>query len=117
MAEVLPSVSDSAPSKGWFKLPLANYLATAEEVVGCGRMPEISRFFGIVIRMYFDDHNPPHFHAAYAGNEAQVGIEPIAILDGALPNRAASMVFEWAALHQLELILASAAQCWASRED
>ena len=59
-------------------------------------MPEISRFFGIVIRMYFDDHNPPYFHAAYAGNEAQVGIEPIAILDGALPNRAA--------LHQLELI-------------
>jgi hypothetical protein len=35
-------------------------------------MPEISRFFGIVIRMYFDDHNPPHIHAIYAGNEAQV---------------------------------------------
>jgi hypothetical protein len=55
-------------------------------------MPEISRFFGIVIRMYFDDHNPPHFHAIYAGDEARVGIEPIAILEGALPNRAASMV-------------------------
>jgi hypothetical protein len=39
-------------------------------------MPEISRFFGIVIRMYFDDHNPPHIHAAYAGYEGQVGIEP-----------------------------------------
>ena len=67
-------------------------------------MPEISRFFGIVIRMYFDDHSPPHIHAIYAGNEAQVGIEPIAILDGTLPNRAASMVFEWAALHQRELM-------------
>jgi len=67
-------------------------------------MPEVSRFFGIVIRMYFDDHNPPHFHAMYAGDEARVGIEPIAILEGALPNRAASMVFEWAALHQAELM-------------
>ena len=67
-------------------------------------MPEVSRFFGIVIRMYFDDHNPPHFHAAYAGSEAQFGIEPIAILEGALPNSAASMVFEWAALHQSELM-------------
>jgi hypothetical protein len=48
-------------------------------------MPEISRFFGIVVRMYFDDHHPPHFHATYAGNEAQVGIEPIAVLAGTLP--------------------------------
>jgi len=67
-------------------------------------MPEISPFFGIVIRMYFDDHNPPHFHAIYAGREVQFGIDPIAILDGDLPNRAASMVFEWAALHQRELM-------------
>ena len=67
-------------------------------------MPEVSRFFGIVIRMYFDDHNPPHFHAIYAGNEAQVGIDPIIFLEGKLPNRAASMVIEWAALHQRELM-------------
>lgn len=67
-------------------------------------MPEISRFFGIVIRMYFDDHNPPHFHAIYAGNEAEIGIEPISLLEGALPSRAASMVFEWAALHQKDLM-------------
>ena len=67
-------------------------------------MPEISRFFGIAIRMYFDDCNPPHIHAIYAGSEAQIGIEPIAILKGALPNRAASMVFEWAAIHQRELM-------------
>jgi hypothetical protein len=67
-------------------------------------MPEISRFFGILIRMYFDDHNPPHFHAIYAGNEAEIAIEPIETLEGRLPARAASMVFEWAALHQRELL-------------
>lgn len=67
-------------------------------------MPEVSRFFGILIRMYFDDHNPPHFHAIYAGHEAQIGIDPIVILHGRLPNRAASMVIEWAAIHQRELI-------------
>jgi hypothetical protein len=71
---------------------------------GYTEMPEISRFFGIVIRMYFDDHNPPHFHATYAGQEAQIGIEPIGILEGALSRRAASLVIEWAALHQTELI-------------
>jgi len=67
-------------------------------------MPEVSRFFGILIRMYFDDHNPPHFHAIYAGSEAKVGIQPIIFLEGGLPNRAASMVLEWAALHQRELL-------------
>ena len=66
-------------------------------------MPEISRFFGIVVRMYFDDHAPPHFHARYAGAEAVVAIDPIHVLRGDLPPRAASMVIEWAALHQREL--------------
>ena len=68
-------------------------------------MPEVSRFFCILIRMYFDEHNPPHFHAIYAGGEAQVGIEPIIVLEGKLPNRATSLVIEWAALHQRELLL------------
>lgn len=67
-------------------------------------MPEISRFFGIIIRMYFDDHDPPHFHAIYGNEEALVGIEPIEVLRGGLPRRAASMVVEWAALHQRELM-------------
>ena len=67
-------------------------------------MPELSRFFGIIIRMYFDDHPPPHFHAIYGDQEVQVGIEPIVILNGTLSRRAQSMVFEWAALHQLELM-------------
>jgi len=67
-------------------------------------MPEISRFFGIIIRMYFDDHPPPHFHAVYGNSEAQVGISPIAILESDLPRRAISMVVEWATLHQSELM-------------
>jgi len=69
-------------------------------------MPKISRFFGILIRMYFDDHNPPHFaiHAIYAGNEAEIAIDLIDLLEGKLPSRAASIVFEWAALHQRELL-------------
>ena len=67
-------------------------------------MPEISRFFGIVIRMYYDDHPPPHFHALYAGKEIQVGIDPIMVIQGALPRRATSMVIEWAALHQHSLL-------------
>ncbi len=67
-------------------------------------MPEVSRFFGIVIRMYFDEHMPPHFHAIYAGAEIEVGIDPIAVRQGGLPQRALSMVVEWAALHQRELL-------------
>jgi hypothetical protein len=67
-------------------------------------MPEISRFFGIIIRMYFDEHAPPHFHAIYGEHEAQVGISPITVLRGGLPRRAESMVIEWAALYQRELM-------------
>jgi hypothetical protein len=66
-------------------------------------MPEICRFYGIVIKMYYNDHAPPHFHAEYADRELVVGIAPIAILAGEAPTRVRSMVFEWAALHQQEL--------------
>jgi hypothetical protein len=67
-------------------------------------MPEISRFFGIVIQMYYDEHAPPHFHALYSGDEAQITIDPIQLWRGELPPRALSLVIEWAALHQRELI-------------
>lgn len=67
-------------------------------------MPELSRFFGISIRMFYDDHNPPHFHAIYAGAETEVGIDPLTILRGRFPRRALGMVLEWAALHQRELL-------------
>ena len=67
-------------------------------------MPEISRFFGIVIRMYFFDHEPPHFHASYAGHEAQVRIDSVGLLNGELPARTFALVREWATLHQAELL-------------
>jgi len=66
-------------------------------------MPEVSRFYGIIIRMYFDDHAPPHFHAEYAEHEAVVDLEETRIIAGDLPARAFSLVKEWTALHQQEL--------------
>lgn len=66
-------------------------------------MPEVSRFFGISIRMYYDEHNPPHFHAIYAESEAQIGITPISLLEGQLPRRALGLVVEWAAERQPQL--------------
>lgn len=66
-------------------------------------MPEISRFFGIVIKMFFNDHEPPHFHAVYAEHEALIVIETLEIYRGNLPARALSLVREWAVLHQHEL--------------
>ena len=66
-------------------------------------MPELSRFYGIVIRMYFDDHAPPHFHAAYGSEEAVIGIDSLALLHGHLPPRAQGLVVEWASLHHAEL--------------
>ena len=66
-------------------------------------MPELSRFYGIVIKMYFGDHDPPHFHAEYAEDHAVLNIDTLAILGGRLPPRALGLVAEWAALHQDEL--------------
>jgi len=66
-------------------------------------MPELSRFYGIVIQMYFDDHPPPHFHAIYAGSKAVIDIETLAIIKGELPPRARGLVIEWASIHQDEL--------------
>ncbi len=66
-------------------------------------MPELSRFYGIVIQMYFGDHPPPHFHAIYGGNKAVVDIETLALIEGQLPPRARGLVIEWATIHQDEL--------------
>src|SRR3990172_3852204 len=66
-------------------------------------MPEISRFFGIVIAMFFDDHNPPHFHARYGSYSITIKIEDFAILEGHLPPKALGLVIEWADIHKEEL--------------
>jgi Domain of unknown function (DUF4160) len=67
-------------------------------------MPEISRFFGLVIRMYFLDHAPPHFHASYGDHEAVLGISPPRLLTGQLPRRALALATEWATLHEAALL-------------
>lgn len=67
-------------------------------------MPEISRFFGIVIKMFHNDHAPPHFHVEYAEHRALVDIQTLSIIGGRLPARARGLVIEWATLHQDELL-------------
>ena len=67
-------------------------------------MPEISRFFGIIIGMYYNEHNPPHFHAKYGDDEAQFNINTLEIIRGNLPARAKALVLEWAAEHRPELL-------------
>ncbi len=67
-------------------------------------MPEISRFFGISIKMFFGDHLPPHFHAEYGDFNAQIDIRALVIIQGELPPRALGMAIEWASRHQQELL-------------
>lgn len=66
-------------------------------------MPTISNFYGIFIRMYYDDHPPPHFHAYYEGLEVQISIKSLEVLQGSFPPRALGMVIEWAFQHRQEL--------------
>ncbi len=68
-------------------------------------MPTISIFFGIAIQMFWYDHSPPHFHATYAGEEAQIGLDGT-LLRGSLSPRILAMVREWATLNQTELLAA-----------
>lgn len=67
-------------------------------------MPTISRFYGIEIQMYFNDHAPPHFHVRYSGYKATVGIADLVVLTGELPTTAKRLVLEWATGHQAELM-------------
>ena len=67
-------------------------------------MPVISRFFGILIALYWDDHAPPHFHAKYGGEEAVVDIKNGVVIKGALSTRVISLVEEWRQLHVEELM-------------
>jgi hypothetical protein len=66
--------------------------------------PKISEFFGIDIYIYWDDHDPPHFHALYAEQEAQIAIDDSSILRGRLSPRAMGLVVEWAEMHREELL-------------
>ena len=66
-------------------------------------MAEISRFFGIVIEMFYNDHSPPHFHARYAEHRASLVIDDSSVIDGSLPPRVLGLVVEWSAQHRPEL--------------
>lgn len=74
-----------------------------ERTGGC-KVPEISLFYGIRVTMYYDDHNPPHFHAEYNGNKAIIGIDEARVLKGALPSRQLKLILAWCVLHQDELM-------------
>ena len=76
-------------------------------------MPTISRFYGITVRMYFlaAEHNPPHIHAIYGEDAAEISISTGELLDGALPNKAMSITMEWLDLHRNELV-----EMWESQE-
>lgn len=67
-------------------------------------MPTISQFFGIVVRMYYDEHAPPHFHAYYGSDVASVEIGTLRLMADRLPRRAMAMVLEWAAEHREDLM-------------
>ncbi|CAN5396785.1 hypothetical protein BH10CHL1_BH10CHL1_19070 [soil metagenome] len=67
-------------------------------------MPEICRFFGIIITINYSDHPPPHFHVRYGGQKALIDIYSLVLLEGRLSPRAFGMIMEWAAIHRTELV-------------
>jgi hypothetical protein len=67
-------------------------------------MPVVSRFFGIIIRMFFNEHAPPHFHAEYGEYRAVINIHTLEVIEGKLPRRALELVLDWAELRQTDLL-------------
>jgi hypothetical protein len=67
-------------------------------------MPTISVFYGIMIRMFFSEHAPPHFHALYGEFQATIDIDGLRVLEGSLPRRALELVLDWAELHKTDLL-------------
>jgi hypothetical protein len=66
-------------------------------------MPEVSRFYGLIIYMFYNDHNPPHFHVTYQGYEAVISIIDGEV-KGTMPRRALNLVYEWLDLHRKDLM-------------
>jgi hypothetical protein len=66
-------------------------------------VPEISRFYGIVVKMFFRDHTPPHFHISYGDDTAQISISDCKVINGAVPDRVLRLIVEWVDLHRGEL--------------
>jgi len=74
-------------------------------------IPEVAWFYGIVIKVFFGDHPPPHFHAIYGEYNALVSIDSLEVIEGDLPSRAQKLVLEWATLYQQDLL-----QIWNTQE-
>ena len=73
-------------------------------IISSVNMPEISRFFGIVIAIYYKEHGVPHFHAKYAGQTGVFSIVDLKLIEGRLPKRVVALVLEWAFEHRSELL-------------
>ncbi len=67
-------------------------------------MPEICRFYGIIIQIYYGDHPPAHFHAVYGEDVVKIAIGTLEIIEGSIPPRALNLAREWAKLHERELL-------------
>ncbi|NGX33186.1 MAG: hypothetical protein K1060chlam4_01247 [Candidatus Anoxychlamydiales bacterium] len=67
-------------------------------------MPEISRFLGMIIAMYYKEHNPPHFHVRYNEFKATISINDLSLLEGKLPTKVMGLIIEWASINQKALI-------------
>jgi hypothetical protein len=67
-------------------------------------MPTISRFYGIIISMFWDEHNPPHFHVRFGEYKSSISIKNILIIAGELPKKQERLVLAWTEIHQQELL-------------
>jgi len=67
-------------------------------------MPEISRFYGIVIQFFYQEHLPPHFHATYGEYKVQIDIKNLSVLKGEMPRKGLNLVLDWAEIHKNELL-------------
>ncbi|MDR0551364.1 MAG: DUF4160 domain-containing protein [Spirochaetaceae bacterium] len=87
-----------------FYLKCKKWLTKKYELAYYINMPELSRFLGMIVSIYFDDHNPPHFHVLYNEHEALIAINDFTVLKGSLPSRVLGLAIEWANLHKKELM-------------
>lgn len=67
-------------------------------------MPIVCTFYGIIVRRFYDNHSPPHFHAEYGEFKATIGIQTLEVIDGKLPRRALNLTLDWAELHRADLM-------------
>jgi len=75
-------------------------------------MPEIARFYGIVVKIFFGkEHNPPHFHAVYGEYNGYFDMNTLEMIEGDLPKKAQELIKEWAQKYQFEL-----SKMWETKE-